>query len=641
MSAFNDEEKKIISEEINKYKTEINNILIEIGKTTLVGDKINLYQKILNLDNTKEDYVLNYLLCLEKTVGKEETEKKYFRKELNRLQICISDKKYNQYFKEYPRKNARQKFLDFINLIKDSSIQNDKDKSIIISKIIVLLSEINDTKFINKKKITWENEELYLNSLYKLLIFSVSYLIIYYNKVKLDSKLSNDPEYIKITTNLKNAQNANNENDISFFNLCLINFLLFHSDFFKYIMKIQKFLIDVDQKFKEKFGKLELCNDEDKSMFEDYINFLATYKFDNRNYNTFWEETFISLTLEEKNEILKTDLYDIKCELFEKGNKLKIYDDNNSFTIDTNKYNLKNFIHDASETEIKKFYWYLNKYMKPNFYKEKLFVCQTKKYWKKLLIDIFQSEAYKEVRNSLFEQRQVDFFLVDDIIKDIIDNIKFFIYNTTFLGYTNNYTNSIYEYGNVNLEIENESVALLIFYGFHIIINIHEIGGHLNVRYQYYISLNDAFHLPDIKEDLRELYTNSAKARNKESGETIEIELFGEVKQSLKIKEALFVLNKDNYSLPSNEFKKKFLNCQNQKLNELINENLKEFLKNLGIDSSNLDENDNNIYKYPLKRKSNETNVYYENKTRHPMSFYYDVPNELEKFFENYHINNS
>ena len=48
--------------------------------------------------------------------------------------------------------------------------------------------------------------------------------------------------------------------------------------------------------------------------------------------------------------------------------------------------------------------------MKTNFYKTDLFVCNTKEYWKQLLIDIFRSKAYKEVRNSLFTQSQADFF---------------------------------------------------------------------------------------------------------------------------------------------------------------------------------------------------------------------------------------
>ena len=243
--------------------------------------------------------------------------------------------------------------------------------------------------------------------------------------------------------------------------------------------------------------------------------------------------------------------------------------------------------------------------MKTNFYKTDLFVCNTKEYWKQLLIDIFRSKAYKEVRNSLFTQSQVDFFLVDDIIKNIIDNVKFFIYNTSFIGDTNNNNNTIYEYGNFNLEIENKSVALLIYYGFHIIINIQEIGGNLNIKYQYYISLNEVFHFPDIREDLKKLYTVSGRIKNRESRENIEIGLFGQVKETLTIKEALFILNKNNYSLTSNKFRTNFEKCNNQKLSELLNEDMKVFLKKLEIDPSKLDESDNNAYKYTLKRKYN------------------------------------
>lgn len=174
----------------------------------------------------------------------------------------------------------------------------------------------------------------------------------------------------------------------------------------------------------------------------------------------------------------------------------------------------------------------------------------------KLLIYIFQNKTYTQVRDSLFTQTQIDIFKVEDIISEVIDNVKFFIYNTTFLGNTNKETNTIYEYGNYNIEIENKSVALLIFYGFHIIINIHEIGGHLNVRYQYYISLNDKFDSPEIRKELEDLYTSYAVQRTKESGETIEIALFGKVKYELTIKEALFILNKENYTLEPDEFKK-------------------------------------------------------------------------------------
>ena len=636
MSSINDEQKKQISDKINKYKNEIEQILAKIKNSEKIGDKIDLYQKILNIDNTKELYVLDYLLCLKQSIEGNQSDKNYFKTELNRLQLCISDKNYLKHFSEYPRKNARQKIVNFIDIIKNSSFTNDKDKSILILNIVKLLGDFENINFINKKKITWENEELYLNSLYKLLIFSVSHLIIYNNHVKLDSAIKDNPEYIAINNNLKKAKEKKDENGIRLLTFCLINFLLLNSFYFKYLTKLQNFLISVDSEFHQRFGNLELNSVIDRDLFEDYIYFLATYKFERSDYDLFWKETFVPLNPKEKEAISKSELFDIKCEFLNDGKEFKIYDDYESYIVDPDKYNLKCFINNASQNSVYKCKWYLNKYMKPNYYKTELFVYKTKNIWRELLINIFQSRTYTEARNSLFEESQVDIFLVDQIIKDIIDNVKFFIYNTTFMGCTNNDANTIYEYGNIDLDIENESVALLIFYGFHIIINIHEIGGHLNIKLQYFISLNDAFHSPDIKEDLRDLYTNIGREKNKESGETMEIELFGKVKNTLRIQEALFILNKDNYSLPLYEFKAKFQNCKKQKLEELLNEPLKAFLSNLGIDSKKLKDNDTTAYKYPINRKTNKSDVYYNNKSRHPPIFYFDMQKGIKEFFEEY-----
>ena len=71
------------------------------------------------------------------------------------------------------------------------------------------------------------------------------------------------------------------------------------------------------------------------------------------------------------------------------------------------------------------------------------------------------------------------------------------------------------------------------------------------------------FHFPDIREDLKKLYTVSGRIKNRESRENIEIGLFGQVKETLTIKEALFILNKNNYSLTSNKFRTNFEKCNN------------------------------------------------------------------------------
>ena len=248
----------------------------------------------------------------------------------------------------------------------------------------------------------------------------------------------------------------------------ITNFLLLHSNYFIYIRKVKEFLIGVDSEFCQRFGNFEFDSKEDQLLFEDYINFLGTYKFEDKNYISFWKETFVPLNPNNLKEKLNRQFYTAKCELLNEGKELRIADPFESITVESQKYNLEGLIHYAENYDLYKLQYCLNKFMKPNYYNQELFVCKTKKTWKKLLVEIFKSKTYKEVRNTLFEEKQVDIFYIDDIINDIIDNIKFFIYNTAFLGSTNNNTNTIYEYGNINLDIKKKSVAILIFYGFHV-----------------------------------------------------------------------------------------------------------------------------------------------------------------------------
>lgn len=61
---------------------------------------------------------------------------------------------------------------------------------------------------------------------------------------------------------------------------------------------------------------------------------------------------------------------------------MKISDLSDSFIIDGDKYDLTQIISDAINTPVIKLEWKLNKYLKPNYYKEELFVCKTKEHWK-------------------------------------------------------------------------------------------------------------------------------------------------------------------------------------------------------------------------------------------------------------------
>ena len=96
-------------------------------------------------------------------------------------------------------------------------------------------------------------------------------------------------------------------------------------------------------------------------------------------------------------------------------------------------------------------------------------------------------------------------------------------------------------------------------------------------------------------------------------------------------------MNKDNFSLSLFKFKEKFLECNKESFKTLIDNNLKQLLSNLGIDYLELDENDSTVYNYPFDRRVDAPKYYKisENKSRHPLFFYYDDPNFIKEYFTN------
>ena len=145
---------------INKYKVENDDYLIKISKSTDENEKKNLYQKILKLDNTQEKYVVDYLLCCKKLARISEEEQLNYKNEFEKYHICISDSEYKKNFVEFSRKSSKDKILFFIELIRDSPLKTDRDKSTFISKFTDLLIEAFKLGFTNKKKISWDNKEL-------------------------------------------------------------------------------------------------------------------------------------------------------------------------------------------------------------------------------------------------------------------------------------------------------------------------------------------------------------------------------------------------------------------------------------------------------------------------------------------------
>jgi len=166
----------------------------------------------------------------------------------------------------------------------------------------------------------------------------------------------------------------------------------------------------------------------------------------------------------------------------------------------------------------------------------------------------------------------------------------------------------------------------LIYYAFNNISNIHEIGGHTNINMQNRFSQgNKSFESPRIDNNSN-LYSVYAQTRKKESGETIEIELFGRKIDSLTIREALFSLDPINYTKGKKYFKENFTKCNSLEFKDIVNQSSKEkYFKNLGID---IDQIPDNIYKsFPLENKSriNIETVFKRDRLDHPIEFYYKL----------------
>ena len=295
--------------------------------------------------------------------------------------------------------------------------------------------------------------------------------------------------------------------------------------------------------------------------------------------------------------------------------------------------------------------WIKNISLKPDNYYNKLFVCQKRKIWKDLLKKIFVSKVFIQIITNFYGEKEINILQDDSIIDAIINNIRFFIYETNYFGITHDYSLITYEYGLYkNNGDKNESVRLLIYYGFFIVCNIHEIGGNVYVRLKFYSTLESEYQSSNIGEFNKNKYTLEGIQRQKESGESIEIELFDRVIEVLTIKEALYLLNINNYSKNIKTFKEQFINCNNLTYDELIPNTLKDLLNLLGINEKEIRANDNQSFKMPNKIVNNPdlykpgySKIYHGPEHRHPLTFYYKAEKifkspleELKKEFEKY-----
>ena len=79
--------------------------------------------------------------------------------------------------------------------------------------------------------------------------------------------------------------------------------------------------------------------------------------------------------------------------------------------------------------------------------------------------------------------------------------------------------------------------------------------------------------------------------------------MFGRIIEDLNIKEAIFILNSNNYNLSLNEFLSEFINLKNQKLEDIFK---------IGLNNPNIDDNVIKVYE-EYKEKGEKFQLALEN----------------------------
>ena len=601
---------------------------------------INYYKGLFKEGKQKEKDILQYLLELLELLNKNEIKEKEFMYILSAFSHFISDSDYSKYFYKYKKTNAKTKIFELLDLLM-CDLFND-DIYFKRTQFIIKFTEINYianlSKILLKVKITWEKAEIYTYNLYCELVSFLNSKINYWKKRK-SEKLENLPLYKSYVNLLKTETD---KEKIESLNSKMENLKLIEGNFFnKYIINLQYFLNGIIENLNAKFKCDDLSLNENKVLFEDFLQLLSNYEFeikDTRLINL-WNDTLSPMTNDDKERYIKaTNNYNAEFrpkrsfELVGNTLKKKVEGEKDFIIEEISDYNFLELLEDLNKDINEENYdYYLNKNLKIDKYQSQLFIMKNKKFWIQLNISILGSKSIEESMKIVYGKncKHLNFLKNQEYLsKEIFENIRFFIYKTKIGGSLNKNSLRIYEYGLFSNH-NNKSLSLLLFYSFNTITNIHEICGHYYINYFNLVKEENEniMNSPNIEgsEDYY-LYSDTAKQRKCESGESIEIAIFGRRIRELTIKEALFILEPQNYVNGRKKFIEKFNTCNSKNVYDIISPMTIKLLSFLGIVFDDLPLDTNEVYKY---------DQYINNIDNSDNSFNYEVLHPPEFYCEN------
>ena len=533
-----------------------------IVKDTFDYKMINNY---VSFDNNKELYIFlqlyNIVLCIKNqirnfkdgAIDENNDLIRNLRKEIQDLEIYKKVKKYYE--------NINTKTID----------EPSENEIKIYKKLLQAKAKINIEQNIN---------ELKDNILYISKISSKSFDKYFENLLTFFKVIKN-----KFYKRFLNLENSNNKEDIELFNdfcffVCEFNFCKLSNQLINiwfYSLEQTKQEVEVLLKSSSSEGLISYTIEDNalilKTIYNDDKNIII-YKI--KNIDNYVIENIIDYLYLKYQALLKRE----NDRKMKESILSKIY---NFFFYYINFFNKYESQYNKEEIAINEYE--IEKYLKLNKYKSELFITKNYNCWKSYLIKIFSSKTIRTAFEKICKEVCTDFkpydFINDKELNTIFNEIKFFQFPIkNCFGMTLIDTLEIHEYyKGLNKDYE-EDISKILSLTFNVVTNEHEILGHLNIRIQNLINRKE------VKSPKPNLGNNNLIERDEtESGDYIEELLYGKTISSLTYKEMLFILDIGNYNCSYDEFKKKFINCNNS-LIKISNDFLK-LIKSLNIKISN------------------------------------------------------
>ena len=593
-----------------KIKESFENIMKD-NKMNLLSKKKEI-DNLLKDDNTIEEIDFEYLKLKNKILGSSNND---MLEELSKYECCIEENKINNEFPIIKKIAYKTKTFDLISLLKEYI--NNKELISIVDTMDKIMSK-KPKKFHNYAPINYnENLELYYYSLFYN--FYKNILNSYENNFIIDNENYKN-NYMKLTIEQSKAAYLG-EKDTEIIDKELKYLPYIYGTFDNFLINLSLFLSETYNNFCKRFLNKEMI-EEDLLLFGDYLFFLSNYEFSDsgENYQEIWNCTFEDISIEKKIELVE----------------LKNKSTRNTFRIENNTLYIKNKINQYSISNINNYcfeplirhlvnlykqinFLELNKFLKIDKYMKELYIKKIWNVWEKFIIRIFTSKIsqslFEKVFNNIDSSKKLDpyNFINGKEIKLIINNIRYFIFHTDFHGLLTEGNLALYFNGDSYL-VENDELLSKIFYlTENVKNNIHEIIGHMNIRFQYYLSKDKRYSSPKPEKP-----SKFAEQRNgKEAGEFVEELLFGAMEDEIELTQMLYILDIKNYDKEIDDFRKEYISYKDTKIYP-ISPDFKDFLKQLGIDSEKINFKETKRLCIIHKHKNINQNTKYG---RHPINY--------------------